>query len=118
MLTPAIASHEQNVCRLLCHVYSEIFDSFKAGSNHQRQSDVGPGRGNTGFPASCGTAARWRVMAFSATLFRGTFRAEPFLVFVSRITFRFKSTCSQSSEYCSPHLMPVYTLTMKAGACS
>ena len=67
-------------------------------------------------------------MRYSLTLFRerlqcnavekGTFRAEPFLVFVSRITFRFMSTCPHSKENCSPHLMPVYTLTMNADTCS
>ena len=35
--TPAIANHEQKVCRLLCQVYPVIFASASVGSNHDRQ---------------------------------------------------------------------------------
>ena len=105
---PAIASHEQNVCRFECQTYPATFASSRQGWNQDRVSNLpfDPSRGKTASDAFC----RGRFsdsIALRALALRCTVRADPFFVFVSSIVRRSRSTWDHRHEYCSLSRIPV-----------
>src|SRR5579871_6870070 len=110
MDAPAIDSHEQNVWRFECQTYFSISASSRHGRNHERVSKVAPSLGKTASFGFC-LWGRMDSNALTASAFRCTVRADPFLVFVRSIVRRSRLTCPHVSEYCSESRIPVFTDT-------
>src|ERR1019366_4584141 len=108
IVAPAIASQLQYVCLLECQTAPVIFDSFRQGRYHERLSNRAFvfSRGNTRSLAR-GFLGRIDLIALTASAFRWTVRAYPFLVLVSSIVRRSRFTWDHSVVYCSVSPMPV-----------
>src|ERR1017187_9445847 len=117
IVAPAVASHEQNVCRLQCHTYPVIFASTKQGTSHDRVSkrscfrfagSLWSSRGNI-LSAGFWPGGRTDSIAAKASALRYMVRAVPFFVGVRSMARRDSSNWDHVAEYCSVSRIPVLT---------